>query len=61
MTRHKRQHPTNPLPESKKLALQMAEQRDEWASEAENRDQHGSAREFSLTAELLRFYADRIK
>jgi hypothetical protein len=38
-------------------ALTMATEREEWAKAARERDQPGSAREFELTALLLRFYA----
>jgi hypothetical protein len=36
----------------------MATEREAWASAARERDQPGSAREFELTALLLRFYAN---
>jgi hypothetical protein len=36
----------------------MATKREAWASAARERDQPDSAREFELTALLLRFYAN---
>ncbi len=42
------------------VAIVMAVEREEWAKAARERDQLGSAREFELTALLLRFYADRV-
>ena len=41
-------------------ALTMATEREAWAAQARERDQPGSAREFELTALLLRFYAGHI-
>ena len=41
-------------------ALVMAGEREAWAKAARERDEPGSAREFELTALLLRFYAGRI-
>jgi hypothetical protein len=41
-------------------AIIMAGEREAWAAQARERDQPGSAREFELTALLLRFYAGRI-
>ena len=41
-------------------ALIMAGEREAWAKAARERDQPGSAREFELTALLLRFYTGRI-
>ncbi len=43
---------------SKEDAVRMASEREEWAKAAIDRDQHGSAREFELTALLLRFFAE---
>lgn len=40
-------------------ATRMAEEREGWAVEARARDQYGSAREFELTALLLRAFAKR--
>lgn len=45
------------LPSDAQTALEMAAMRDEWAKEALARDQYGSAREFELSALLLRQYA----
>lgn len=45
---------------TKQDALAMAGEREGWAVAARERDQPGSAREFELTALLLRFYAGRI-
>lgn len=42
---------------SKPDALIMADEREQWAKAARERDQPGSAKEFELTALLLRFYA----
>jgi hypothetical protein len=42
---------------TKRDALIMALEREEWAKAARERDQPGTAREFELTALLLRFYA----
>jgi len=38
----------------------MAAEREDWAKAARERDQPGLAREFELTALLLRFYADTV-
>jgi hypothetical protein len=43
---------------TRKDAVAMATEREAWASAARERDQPGSAREFELTALLLRFYAN---
>ena len=48
------------LPVDKQTALKLAEERELWAAEALERLQYGSAREFELTALLLRFYADQL-
>lgn len=45
---------------TKEDALTMAEEREAWARAARERDQPGSAREFELTALLLRFYAEHV-
>lgn len=45
------------LPASKDEAIAMAEEREMWAANARKGDQYGSAREFELMAQLLRFYA----
>lgn len=45
------------LPASIAEALSMAEQRETWAKDARDRDLTGTAREYELTALLLRFYA----
>jgi hypothetical protein len=45
---------------TKQNALTMAAEREEWARAARERDQPGSAREFELTALLLRFYAEAV-
>lgn len=45
------------MPETRHDALTMAQERDDWAKEARERDQPGSAREFELTATLLKLYA----
>jgi len=42
-----------PKPEE---AIAMAKEREEWAQQARERDQYGSAREWELTALLLRHY-----
>ena len=42
---------------TKRDALIMAMEREEWARAARGRDQPGTAIEFELTALLLRFYA----
>lgn len=42
------------LPLNGTVAVHMAQDREEWAKEARARDQYGSAREFELTALLLR-------
>ena len=47
------------LPLSGTVAIHMAVVREEWAKEARSRDQYGSAREFELTASLLRDWAAR--
>jgi hypothetical protein len=47
------------LPPNATVAIQMAEEREEWAVEARKRDQNGSAREFELTALLLRAWVPR--
>lgn len=39
-------------------AIPMATEREQWAAEAIERLQYGSAREFELTALLLRFYEE---
>lgn len=46
------------LPHSPREALSMADERIEWAVKARDNDKHGIAREFELTALLLRFYAN---
>jgi hypothetical protein len=38
-------------------ALVMAAEREDWARDARHRDRPGSAREFELTALLLRYYS----
>jgi hypothetical protein len=43
---------------TKDEALNMAIEREDWAKRARDRDQPGSAKEFELTALLLRFYKD---
>lgn len=45
------------LPLTGAIAIRMAEVREEWAKAARERDQNGSAREFELTALLLRAFA----
>lgn len=45
------------LPINDTVAVHMAQDREEWAKEARSRDQYGSAREFELTALLLREWA----
>lgn len=45
------------LPRNAAEALTFAQEREEWAKEARERDQNGSAREFELTALLLRAWA----
>jgi len=45
------------LPNSRDDAEYMATEREEWARQARDRDQFGSAKEFELTALLLRFYS----
>lgn len=45
------------LPFNDTVAIHMAIEREEWAAEARKRDQYGSAREFELTALLLREWA----
>lgn len=47
------------LPLNDTVAIHMAIEREEWAKEARARDQYGSAREFELTALLLRDWAAR--
>jgi hypothetical protein len=47
---------TTMLP-TKQDALIMAAEREEWAQQARERDQPGSAREWELAALLLRYYA----
>jgi hypothetical protein len=47
------------LPLNDTVAIHMAQDREEWAKEARGRDQYGSAREFELTALLLRDWAAR--
>ena len=49
------------LPLNDMAAIHMAQDREEWAREARERDQYGSAREFELTALLLRDWAARQK
>jgi hypothetical protein len=48
------------LPKDAREAIALAAEREEWASAARVRDQPGSAREFELTAKLLRAYAAQI-
>lgn len=45
---------------TRKDAITMAAEREDWAKAARERDQPGLAREFELTALLLRFYADTV-
>jgi hypothetical protein len=45
---------------TRKDAVTMAAEREDWARAARERDQPGSAREFELTAMLLRFYANTV-
>jgi hypothetical protein len=49
------------LPNTKIEAEQMAELREAWAAEARTRDRPGTAREFELTAKLLRFLAEHLE
>lgn len=42
-------------------ALTMAAEREAWATAARRQDRPGSAREFELTALLLRFYANSVE
>jgi len=49
------------LPFNDTTAIHMAMDREVWAAEARARDQYGSAREFELTALLLRDWAARQK
>jgi len=49
------------LPSSADEADSMAEEREEWAAQARDRDQIGSAKEFGLTALLLRFVAATLR
>ena len=44
------------LPTTVEEALEWVQERQLWAKEARERDQHGSAREFELTALLLEAY-----
>jgi hypothetical protein len=48
------------LPKAADEALTLAAEREVWAKEARDRDQPGSAREFELTAKLLRAYAAQL-
>lgn len=48
------------LPEDPKEALSMAEIRESWATQAISLDKMGSAREFELTALLLKQYAAQL-
>lgn len=48
------------LPTSKKQALDMAMQREEWAIAARMQHKDGSAKEFELTALLLYFIAKHL-
>jgi hypothetical protein len=48
------------LPKAADEAIALAAEREQWAKEARDRDQPGSAREFELTAKLLRSYADQL-
>lgn len=45
------------LPASPDEAIALAVEREEWAAAARKRDQPGSAREWELTAALLRHFA----
>ena len=47
------------MPESKDEALRLAEEREKWAQTARENDLPGSAKEFELTALLLRYFAER--
>lgn len=49
------------LPATAKEAIDLAEEREQWACMARNQDKPGSAREWELTALLLRFYAEHFK
>jgi hypothetical protein len=48
------------LPETAEEAIALAVEREEWAAAARDKDQPGSAREFELTAKLLRAYSAQI-
>lgn len=48
------------LPATKQEALAMAEQREEWAEIARERDKPGTAKECELTALLLRAYMETL-
>lgn len=46
------------FPPTKEEALRLAEEREAWAKAARAIDRPGSAKEFELSALLLRFYAN---
>ena len=48
------------LPLIREVAMAMAVEREEWAVQARERDLYGSAREYDLTAQLLRCLAERL-
>ena len=60
MTRSPTRYEPVTLPTISEAAIQMAEEREAWAQEAMNRDRPGTAREFELTAMLLRFLANTL-
>lgn len=45
------------LPETPEMAEEEAATREQFAKDARNMDRHGTAKEFELTARLLRAYA----
>jgi hypothetical protein len=48
------------LPAGKKTAIELAKQYETFAVTARGYDRHGTAKEFELTALLLRAYAERL-